>query len=81
MIIGPQAFGEKAPSREKLQAAENEFYEIILPILDKKIGDYEYICGDEADITIVDIQIYNEIITILTLQKRELNQNKYPSLS
>ena len=37
MIIGPQAFGEKSPSQEDLKAQNDEFYENILPILEKKL--------------------------------------------
>ena len=55
MVLGPQAFGEKAPSKEKLEAAETEFYDTILPILDRKIGKFEYLCGENADVTLADI--------------------------
>ena len=55
MVLGPMAFGEKPPTKEKLKATENEFYETILPILDKKIGNYDYICGEDAEISLADI--------------------------
>jgi hypothetical protein len=37
----------------KLQ--EQEFYDRILPILDQKIGTFEFICGDDAEMSVVDI--------------------------
>ena len=55
MIIGPQAFGEKAPNAEQLKQQSDEFYENILPILDRQIGNNEYLCGEDADATIADI--------------------------
>ena len=73
MIIGPQAFGEKQPSPDQLRQQSEEFYENILPVIDKQIGNNDYLCGEDADVTVADIQFYNEIITVLTLQKREIN--------
>ena len=59
----------------------SEFYDNILPLLDQRLGRNEFLCGEYADVTIADIQIYNEIVTILTLQKRELDELKLPNLA
>lgn len=79
MIIGPQAFGEKQPSAEQMKQQSEEFYENILPVLEKQIGNHEYLCGEDADHTVADIQFYNEIVTVLTLQRKDLD-DKYPNL-
>jgi hypothetical protein len=36
-IIGPQAFGEKAPSYDEIRALNEEFYGNILPSLEKRL--------------------------------------------
>ena len=79
MIVGPVAFGEKAPTPQEMEKDSKEFYEKILPRLDKLLTDREFICGDDP--AIVDIQYYNEIKTILSLQKKTLDPSKYPNLS
>mmetsp|Transcript_3613 Transcript_3613/g.3560 ORF Transcript_3613/g.3560 Transcript_3613/m.3560 type:complete len:137 (+) Transcript_3613:185-595(+) len=66
MIVAPKAFAEKPPLAEELQAQNDELYEVIIPILDKKLSKVEYIC-DTDDITICDLQIYNDIKSVLTL--------------
>ena len=66
MIVGPQAFGEKAPLQEDIRHLNEELYNVILPVLERKLSRNEYICGSD-EFTICDIQLYNEISTILTL--------------
>lgn len=79
MVIGPQAFGEKAHSQEEVRLQTEEFFETILPILEKKLLKSEFLCGE--DYSIGDIQFYNEILTVITLLKRELSTREFPNLS
>jgi len=65
MIVGPIAFGEKPVSDNELAKDSKEFYDKILPRLDKLLVDREFICGDDP--AIVDLQYYNEIKTVITL--------------
>jgi hypothetical protein len=37
MVIGHKAFGEKQFSQEEINLQQEEFFNIILPILDKKL--------------------------------------------
>ncbi len=52
-IVGPQAFGETAPSAEDIKRVNDEFYTKILPVLEELLGKREYICGDE--LTVADV--------------------------
>jgi len=47
-------------------------------MLDKKLQRYEYFCGDEP--TVADIQIYNEIMTVLSLHKKSIESREYPNV-
>jgi glutathione S-transferase len=79
MVIAPQAFGEKPYQVEEVRAALDEFFTQILPMLDKKLQRYEYICGEE--VTVADIQLYNEIQTVLLLHKqRRIESRELPNI-
>jgi glutathione S-transferase len=45
MIVQPQAFGEKAPSQSDLQREETEFFDKLLPSLDKQLEGKKFFCG------------------------------------
>lgn len=47
-------------------------------MLDKKLQKYEFLCGEEF--TVADIQIYNEIQTVLTLHKKSIESREYPNI-
>lgn len=47
-------------------------------MLDKKLQRYEFLCGEEY--TIADIQIYNEIKTVLTLHRRVIESREHPNV-
>ena len=47
-------------------------------MLDKKLQRYEFLCGEEY--TVADIQIYNEIQTVLTLHRKSLESREYPNV-
>ena len=78
MSVGPQAFGEKPYSQEEINASLDEFYQTILPIIDKKLSRTQFLCGE--DYTIVDLQFYNEIKTIVSLYKRNMTSREFPNL-
>eukprot|EP00347_Sterkiella_histriomuscorum_P024508 403330868 len=77
MIIGPQAFGEKQYQQEDIKATLEEF-NMILHMLDKKLQRYEFFCGEE--VTVADIQIYNEISTILALHRKQIESRENPNV-
>lgn len=79
MIVQPQAFGEKAPTPAELQREETEFFDRLLPSLDKQLENKKYFCGN--DLTIADIQYYCEISTLVHLKKRELTAEAFPNLA
>jgi len=64
-IVGPQALGEKPATAEEIRALNEEFYGNILPMLENRLQQTEYLCGDEY--TVGDIKFYNEIMTVLAL--------------
>ena len=47
-------------------------------MLDKKLQRYEFLCGEEF--TVADLQIYNEIYTVLTLHKKSIESREYPNV-
>lgn len=79
MIVQPQAFGEKAPSNQEIQREQDEFYKKLLPQLDRELQNKKYFGGD--DITVADIQYYNEISTIVNLTKKDLLESELPNLA
>ena len=78
MVIGPLAFGEKQYSQEDIAAALEEFLHSIVAVLDRKLQKYEYLCGEEY--TVADLQIYNEILTVLTLHKTQFDSREFPNV-
>ena len=62
-----------------MNAVTEEFFSNILPVIDQRLANKEYLCGNE--LTISDIQFYNEIATVLTLLKREIPKNDCPKLA
>lgn len=79
MIVQPQAFGEKVPPADELNREENEFFSKLLPSLDKQLVNKAYFCGN--DITIADIQYFQEISTLVHLKKREITASEFPNLA
>jgi glutathione S-transferase len=79
MIVQPQAFGDKAPSQAELQREQDEFFKKLLPSLDQQLKNKKYFCGDE--VTVADLQYYNEISTVVNLTKKDLDETEYPNLS
>lgn len=64
---------------EDVKQALDEFFNSILAMLDKKLQKYEFLCGEEY--TVADIQIYNEIQTVLILHKqRRIESRELPNL-
>jgi glutathione S-transferase len=55
-----------------------EFETIILPILDKKLSKFEFLCCDEY--TIADIVVYNELMTVFTLCNKKVESKMMPNL-
>ncbi len=49
-----------------------------MAVLDKKLQRYEFLCGEEF--TVADIQIYNEIMTVLTLHRKNIENREYPNV-
>ena len=78
MVIGPQAFGEKSYPQEDIKAQLEEFFGVIISMLDKKLQRYEFLCGE--DYTVADIQIYNEMQTVMTLHKKQIESREYPNV-
>jgi glutathione S-transferase len=79
MIVFPKAFGEKPPQPQEIQREQDEFFKKLLPQLDKELQNKKYFGGD--DITVADIQYYNEISTIVNLTKKELVESELPNLA
>jgi glutathione S-transferase len=46
--------------------------------LEKKLERYEYLCGD--DYTVADLQIYNEIMTVLSLHRSVIQSRDLPNV-
>ena len=78
MVIGPQAFGEKQYPQDDIKAQMDEFFNTILIMLDRKLQRYEFLCGE--DYTVADIQIYNEIQSVLTLHKKQIESRELPNV-
>ncbi len=79
MIVNPKAFGDKAPNTSDMDKEKNEFYNLLLKSLDGQLKGKKFFCGDEM--TIADLQYYNEIMTITHLAKRPLTEADYPNLA
>ncbi len=78
MIVGPKALGERPPSTEEVRNTLDEFFKNIVPVLNKRVSQNEYMCGDY--ITAADIMIYNELKTVLVLHKKEVTSKDTPNL-
>ena len=74
-----KAHGEQPPTPEAVQKEQVEFFSKLLPQLDKELIGKKYCCGDE--VTIIDIQYYNQISTIVNLTKHELKESDLPNLA
>lgn len=72
-------FGDKTVNEEDQKRDREEFFRKILPRLDKQLQGKEFMCGE--DITVVDLQYYNEISTVVNLTKVELGEDDYPNLA
>ena len=79
MIVQPKAFGDKPPSQQELQREQEEFFKKLLPTLDKQLEQKRFFCG--PNVTIADIQYYCEIVTIVSLTKKELSEGDFPNLA
>ncbi len=51
---------------------------MILPKLEEKLAEQDFICGE--DMTIVDIQYYNELMTAFTLMDKTIDKETFPKL-
>ncbi len=78
MSVAPQAFGEKPYSQEEINESLEEFYIVILPLIDKKLHKAQFLCGDEF--TVVDLLLYNEINTVAILYDRFVTSRDAPNL-
>ena len=78
MAVGPQAFGEKPYSQDDIKASHEEFFNTIVAMLEKKLERYEFLCGEEY--TVVDLQLYNEINTVLILHKKKIGGREFPNV-
>ena len=56
----------------------DEFFNNIFPVLDKKVEKHDYLCADEC--SVVDIVVYNELMTVLFLYEKDIQYNEYPNL-
>jgi glutathione S-transferase len=56
----------------------DELMNTIIPILDKKLQRYEFLCGEEY--TVADIQIYNELATVMTLHRKNISSREHPNV-
>ena len=68
-IVGPKAFGEKQSSQSDQDAISTEIWDIIFVKLEQNLNEKgrDFFCSDDK-ITIVDIQYYNDIMQILTIE-------------
>lgn len=78
MIVLPQVFGDKAPNKEDKQKEQNEFFERLLPSLNALLKDKSFFCGKEM--TVADLQYYNELVTLLSLIKINIDEKTLPNL-
>jgi len=74
-IVGPKAFGEKKSSQADEDAISTEIWDIIFVKLEQNLNekDRNFFCSDDK-ITIVDVQYYNDIMQILTIEGTEAFQ-------
>ena len=83
LAIGAKAFGDRAPSAEEKQRVQSEMWDIILQKIEQTLVEKErkFICSDDQ-ITVVDIQYYNEIQQVLKLgDVKSVDQSKLPELA
>jgi len=71
-VVGPKAFGEKQCSTADSESITDEIWEIILVKLEQNLEEKgrNFFCSDDQ-ITIVDIQYYNDIMQILVIEGPE----------
>jgi hypothetical protein len=68
MKIGPNVMGKVIVSEEELAETYKEYSSLIFPTLEKNMQKYSFQCCD--DISLADIVIYNDLVTILSLFKQ-----------
>ena len=78
MIVHPSSYGIRLPTAEDKARESYEFFERHLPHLNKSLERKKFFCGDEM--TVADIQYYHEIITLLSLTKKDIDESKLPHL-
>ena len=61
-MIGPKAFGDRPYSELEKSMVWNELHDLIFPKLEQHLSEKQrkFFCSDD-DITIIDLQYYNEI--------------------
>ena len=79
MLVQPEKFGDKAPTEEDKAKELQEFFDRLLPFLNGQLQSKQFFCGNEM--TVADLQYYHEILTLLTLTSKDLDENKLPFLS
>lgn len=79
MMVGPKAFGDRQAPVEDIKRETDEFYKKILPRLEKQISGKKYMVGE--GLTVIDLQYYNDIRTIVDLTRQELTNQEFPTLS
>jgi len=78
-IVGHVKDGDKQPNPEDRKRDQEDFFKKVLPRLDHQLASKKYMCGE--DITVIDLQYYNEIVTILQLLRFELVDSEFPHLA
>ena len=58
---------------------QEELFNLILPKIDDLLVSRDYICGNE-DPSIVDIQYYVELSTVMNLTFKKIEKKDYPNL-
>ena len=82
-MIGTKAFGDRQPSQAELNEVWTEIHQMILPRLEQHLKDKarNFFCSED-DVTIVDVQYYNEMQQISLLDSnRELEPEKFPEIA
>ena len=71
MIIGPKALNQKPFPQEEVQQCTDEFFTMIVPVLNKRLDNRLYMSCNQ--LTYADIIIYNELKTIMVLYNKNID--------
>ena len=78
MISQPNSFAQP-PTIQEVEKEKDEFFNKLLKSLDGQLKGKKNFCGNE--VTVADLQYYNEISTIVHLSKHELTEADFPNLA